>query len=168
MITLVSMTLQAEPIFDKEEDQHVPRKDENKQASELNNEGMPEYPLDSNLRRLNIRQSNLIYYVDLLSITPGKDRIVRLITVAISPSGARTVTYEGLDCGYRRFKAYGAAGSEGPLQPLKDQGWNPIIDEGNGRYRMLLVENYLCENFAFAASRSTILARMKGLKPFSN
>ena len=101
---------------------------------------------------------------DLSSIVPGKDNVVRLVTVAESPSGSRTVTYEGFDCGYKRYKKYGYAGSDGPLRPFKVQDWKPLVDEGEDRYRPHLVDNYLCGSFAYAASREKILSRMRNLK----
>ena len=173
LISFLPMTLQAEqsdPVYgDIEQEQHVPRKGANKQPQKLTLDGMPEYPHDSNLRKLEIRKSKLTFYVDISSITSSKkDNIARLVTVAISPYGARTVTYEGFDCGYKRYMAYGYAGSEGPIRPFDEQIWRPVIDEGNSRYRTTLIDNYLCGLLAYAASRDKILARMKSLKPYKN
>ncbi len=173
LISLLPMTLlaeEADPIFDDiEKDQHIPRKGENKPPQKLTIEGMPEYPLDNNLRKLEIRKSKSDYYVDISSITSSKkDNIARMVTVAISPYGARTVTYEGLDCGYRQYMAYGYAGSEGPVRPFKEQVWKPVIDAESGRYRTTLLDNYLCNYFSYAASREKILVRMNSLKPFKN
>jgi hypothetical protein len=167
LITIISMASQAEPIFDKEEVDYIPRKGENQQPQKLNIDGMPEYPDDKDLRQLNIRDSRSIFYVDISSITSSiKDNIPRIVIVAVSPYGARTVTYEGFDCGYRRYKAYGYASMEGPIRPFGEQEWKPIIDEDSGRYRRTLVESYLCGPFAYAASREKILDRMKSLKPY--
>ncbi|NOY16871.1 MAG: hypothetical protein GXP23_08070 [Gammaproteobacteria bacterium] len=171
LISFLPTTLQADqadPIFDDiEKDQHVPRKGENKPPQKLAIESMPGYPRDSNLRKLEIRNSESTFYVDISSITSSKkDNIARLVTVAISPYGARTVTYEGLDCGYRRYKAYGYAGSDGPIRPFDEQAWKPVPDQGNGRYRATLIDNYLCDNFSYAASRDKILIRMNGLKAY--
>ena len=165
-MSVLSMTSQAAPIFDPEEGQYIPRENENLQPSLIDADGMPEYPHDSNLRQLNIRHSDLIYYVDLASISPTKKHSVRLVTVAISPAGARTAIYEELDCGYRQYKAYGFAGQVGPFRPFKIQEWETVIDAGSGRYRSTLIDNYLCGKFADAASRQKILARMKDLKPY--
>ena len=166
LIAVFTTASHAEPIFDKEEDQHVPRYNIKQDPRELRIDGMPEYPRDSDLRKLNIRHSRSIYYVDLSSIDPGKDNVVRLVTVAISPSGSRTVTYEGFDCGYKRYKKYGFAGSEGPLHAFKVQDWIALVDEGADRYRAHLVSNYLCASFAYAASREKILKRMHSLEPY--
>ncbi len=171
LVSFLPMTLQAgqaDPVFDDvEKDQYVPRKDENKQPQKLTIEGMPEYPRDSNLRKLEIRKSKSTFYVDISSITSSKkDNIVRMVTVAISPHNARTVSYEGFDCGYRRYMAYGYAGSDGPIRPFDEQTWRPVVDEGNGRYRATLIDNYLCGHFAYAANRDKILIRMNGLKAY--
>ena len=172
LMAVLSTILQADPVDpiygDIEEDQYIPRKGSNQQPQKLNIDGMPVYPDDSNLRQLNIRQSKSIFYVDISSIRSStKDNIVRMVIVAISPHGARTVTYEGFDCGYRRYQAYGYAGSEGPLRPFEEQGWKPVIDQGNGRYRATLIDNYVCAGFAYAASREKILARMQNLMPLT-
>jgi len=171
LLSFLSMTLQAEqadPVFDDiEKDQYIPRKDENKQQQKLTVDGMPEYPRDSNLRKLEIRNSKSAFYVDISSITSSKkDNIPRMVTVAISPYGARTVTYEGFDCGYKRYKAYGYAGSDGPIRPFDQQIWEPVVDRANGRYRAALIDNYLCGFFAYAASRDKILTRMNSLKAY--
>jgi len=172
LVSFLPMTLQADqadPVFDDiEKDQHIPRKGENKQPQKLTIEGMPEYPRDINLRKLEIRNSKSAFYVDISSITSSKkDNIARLVTVAISPYGARTVSYEGFDCGYRRYMAYGYAGSDGPVRPFDEQIWGPVVDHGNGRYRATLIDNYLCGLFAYAASREKILIRMNSLKAYN-
>ncbi len=169
MTAIISTVSQAEPVFDDyEEDQYIPRRGSNHQPPKFNIDGMPVYPDDSNLRQLNIRQSDSEFYVDISSIESSiKDNIVRMVIVAISPYGARTVSYEGFDCGYKRYQAYGYAGSEGPLRPFEDQGWKPVIDQGSGRYRATLIDNYICAGFAYAASREKILARMQNLKPLT-
>lgn len=171
LLSFLAMTLQADqedPLFDDiEKDQHIPRKGENAQPQKLTLDGMPEYPRDSNLRKLGIRKSESAFYVDIASISSSKkDNIARLLTVAISPHGARTVTYEGFDCGYRRYMAYGYAGSEAPVRPFDEQAWKPVIDHGNGRYRATLIDNYLCNYDSYAASRDKILVRMNSLKPY--
>jgi hypothetical protein len=159
--------LLAGQIFDKEEDQYVPQYDVSTDTRDLRIEGMPEYPRDENLRKLNIRHPRSIYYVDISSIDPTRDNVVRLVSVSVSPSGARNVIYEGFDCGYRRFRQYGYGGSDQVIHPFREQEWKPVIDEGDGRYRAQLVDNYLCNGFAYAASRKKILARMKRLQPYS-
>lgn len=170
LLAVLSTALQADQIFeDTGQSQHIEHKRDSSEPKPLGIDGMPEYPDDNNLRQLNIRQSRLIFYVDISSIRSSKKtNIVQLVSVAISPHGARTVTYEGLDCGYRRYQTYGYAGSDGPMQPFADQGWKPVIDEANGRYRRTLIDNFLCQGFAFAASREKILSRMKKLKPFAD
>jgi len=172
-MAVMSAVLQAAPMFeDSVEEMHSTHKGgdgDSAEAKPLGIDGLPEYPDDTNLRQLNIRQSSQIFYVDISSITSSKkENTVNLVTVAISPHGARTVAYEGLDCGYRRYQPFAFAGSEGPLKPFADQGWRPIIDKSNGRYRRILIDNYLCRGFAYAASREKILSRMKNLKPYKN
>ncbi|MCK5359192.1 MAG: hypothetical protein KAJ95_01125 [Gammaproteobacteria bacterium] len=170
LLIVLSSTLQADQLFDDTaQSDHVERKRESSEPKPLGIDGLPEYPDDTNLRQLNIRQSSQIFYVDISSISSSKkENTVRLVTVAISPHGARTVAYEGLDCGYRRYQPFAFAGSEGPLKPFADQGWRPVIDESNGRYRRVLIDSYLCRGFAYAASREKILSRMRNLKPYSN
>jgi hypothetical protein len=166
LIAIVTTVSSADQLFDTDVDEYAPRYETRQDPRELRIDGMPEYPRNSDLRKLNIRHSNSIFYVDLSSINPGKDNVVRLVSVAVSPSGARTVIYEGFDCGYKRYKKYGFAGAEGPLIAFKTQEWNPLVDQGEGRYRAQLVDNYLCAGFAYAASRKKILSRMSRLDPY--
>lgn len=166
LIATVTTLASADQLFDQDVDEYAPRHKIKQDPRELRIDGMPEYPRNSDLRKLNIRHSRSIFYVDLSSINPGKDNVVRLVSVAESPSGARTVVYEGFDCGYKRYKKYGFAGDEGPLIAFKIQEWNPLVDHGEGRYRSHLVSNYLCATFAYAASREKILSRMSSLEPY--
>lgn len=164
------MATYAEPLFDKEEDQYVPSENinDNVKLKALGLDGMPAYPEDKNLRQLNIRQTRLIYYIDLTSIRSSKKtNIASLVVVAISPNGARTVAYEGFDCGFLRYQPYGYASSDGPIRPFVDQGWKPVIDEGGGRYRRTLIDDYLCDQQSYAASRKRILTRLQDLKGIS-
>jgi len=95
LLAVLSMTLQADQIFDDSaKSQHIERKRESSEPKPLGIDGMPEYPDDNNLRKLNIRQSRLIFYVDISSIRSSKkNNIVSLVSVAVSPYGARTVSY---------------------------------------------------------------------------
>jgi hypothetical protein len=123
--------------------------------------GLPEYPRDSDLRQLSTRAGGMEYFVDIRSIQPGKDNVVRLTVVMQSDSGARTAYYEGYDCGFKRYKRYAYAGASGPLQEIANPEWQRVGDEMQNRFRNELIDSYLCSKFAFADSRRDIIRRFK-------
>lgn len=157
---LLSPLLQAQSPMGEMDENYKGMGSEHKwQEQELGS--LPDYPHERDLRELSTRADQMRYFVDIRSIMPGKDNVVRLNVVLQSDSGARTVFYEGYDCGFRRYKRYAYAGPAGPLQAIENPEWQRADDRVQNRFRQELIDNYLCDKFAYAASRRDIIRRFE-------
>ena len=100
-----------------------------------------------------------------LSIDPaalGVDNgVVRYTVVLTSPSGARNVFYEGVNCITGRYKRYAYGTADGHFARFPDARWKRIFDSGDGRYRYQFYNFFLCNPTAGALPRHQILQRIR-------
>ena len=112
---------------------------------------LPPFPADDRLLGFEIGgASRNAYYVDAASISIGADWMIRYTAVVVSPSGARSITYEGMDCSDYAYKLYAMGRADGHLvgseatrvashhvhrdQPLPDRAVQGLLlsEEGAG------------------------------------
>lgn len=84
------------------------------------------------------------FYIDERSLSVGKDRVVRFTLVAISPSGARSISYEGLRCGTGERRLYAFGRSDGSWATARNGRWVPISDNNLNRHHAALYKEYFC------------------------
>ena len=82
------------------------------------------------------------FFVDLQSVSVGKDGVVRYTLLARSPSGVENMTYEGIRCseGSYRVYAYGRPGGWSE----RDSEWRPIEAKTMQRWHNALWQEYFC------------------------
>ena len=83
------------------------------------------------------------FFVDQQSLSVGKDGVVRYTLVARSPSGAESVTYEGLRCSEGRLRVY-AYGRSGGAWNERESEWRPIEPKTTQRWHNALLREYFC------------------------
>lgn len=106
---------------------------------------LPPFPADDRLLRFDIGgASRNAFFVDPESISIGEDWAIRYTTVVVSPSGARSVTYEGLDCTGYTYKLYATGRADGTWSPVKQPEWRPIAFTEVNRYRIVLFKDFFC------------------------
>lgn len=100
-----------------------------------------------------------------LSIDPAslsvENGVVRYTVVLTSPSGARNVFYEGVNCITGRYTRYAYGASDGRFARFPDIRWKRIFDIGDGRYRYQFYNFFLCSPTAGALPRHQILQRIR-------
>ncbi|WP_295884327.1 CNP1-like family protein [uncultured Thiohalocapsa sp.] len=115
---------------------------------------LPAWPRDADLVEVKLDgpEQPLTYYVDAQSLATGDDGVVRYTLVTESPSGGRSVSFEGLRCTPQgRFKTY-AYGADGRFVPPRaDTPWLAIDKLGGDRIHYDLWRHYLCIPLAFEA-----------------
>jgi len=82
------------------------------------------------------------YYVDWGSVSAGEDRIVRYTLLARSPSGAESVSFEGIRCQSREYRVY-AVGEPGGGWGGRASEWRPIPRTVNSS-QAVLAKDYFC------------------------
>jgi hypothetical protein len=70
--------------------------------------------------------------------------------VVESPSGARSVFYDGLRCETREYKTYAIGTPEQTFTPVKHAEWRPIPRPANNAFRYHLYHYYICDAHASA------------------
>lgn len=84
------------------------------------------------------------FAVDRESIVVGKDGVIRYMMVVRSPTGATTISYEGIRCETRerRFYAYGRA--DGQWSRARNESWQRIEPRAINAYALVLYRDYFC------------------------
>src|SRR3972149_2945326 len=90
------------------------------------------------------------FFFARLSLSRGPDRVARFSLVVESPSGARSVFYDGLRCETREYKTYAIGGPEQAFTPVKNAAWRPIPRPANNAFRYHLYHHYMCDAHASA------------------
>ncbi len=112
---------------------------------------LPPYPEDQNLLAVPLMPTDTLkIYVDRASFSRGADRVARFSLVVESPSGARSVFYEGLRCETREYKTYAFGGPERIFTPVKAVAWKRIPQPTINAFRYHLYRNYICDTHASA------------------
>lgn len=104
----------------------------------------PAFPEKNNLVQFKVGAiADTSFFVDLNSLSVGTDEVIRYTLVALSSSGARNVSYEGMRCatGERRLYAFGR--SNGTWSRAKSNQWVRIHGTSNS-YLVELFSNYFC------------------------
>jgi hypothetical protein len=108
---------------------------------------LPPYPRPENFIPipLGARSSNQ-FFVDYTSVSAGKDGVVRYSVVVKSPSGAETVSFEGMRCttGERKLYAFGHSARGGEWSRNRYAKWEPIQGSGLNDFRRELFYHFFC------------------------
>lgn len=119
-------------------------RDESASGSPMEN--LPPFPRGENLAEFFVGGgSDFRFFVDRTSISVSKDRIVRYVLVARSPSGVDNVTYEGINCREAEYRIYAVGRSDGSWASRPGE-WRPIIRENVQRWHDALRGEYFCPN----------------------
>lgn len=107
---------------------------------------LPDYPQDENLHEFVVSDSDrrFHYYLDSESLSFDEDNVVRYTVVVRSNTGASNVAFEGLHCASSEYKLYAFGDGRGRFRPVRKPAWKPVVDRRHSRYRMELLNNYLC------------------------
>jgi len=88
------------------------------------------------------------FFVDYLSASAGKDGVVRYSMVVKSPSGAETISFEGMRCtnGERKLYAFGRGDKKGAGVWSRNRyaKWEPIQVRSFNDFRRELFYHYFC------------------------
>jgi len=100
--------------------------------------------------------SSFRFFIDPQSLSVD-DGVVRYTLVARSPSGAETVSYEGMRCGVPGHYRVYAFGNAGTWSRNPNADWRPIEPKNIQRWHNVLAGRYFCP------TRLAILSAAEGL-----
>ncbi|HET7766160.1 MAG TPA: CNP1-like family protein [Burkholderiales bacterium] len=88
---------------------------------------LPSYPKGENLVPIYVgRALPFSFFVDRVSVTVGRDGVIRYTLVARSASEATNVSYEGIRCQTYEHRVYGFGRSDGTWAQARNSQWIPI------------------------------------------
>lgn len=112
---------------------------------------LPPYPKNENLLAVPLPVTDTLrIYVDRVSLSRAADRVARFTLVVESPSGARSVFYDGVRCETREYKTYAIGSPEHVFTPVKEAVWRRIPQPAINAFRYHLYRNYICDTHASA------------------
>ncbi len=105
---------------------------------------LPAFPEKENLIPFTVgHRTDMRYLIDGNSISVGSDGVLRYTMVVVSPSGAQSISYEGMRCdpGERRLYAFGR--SDQTWSKARSNNWVKMRGSLNDP-RIELFVNYFC------------------------
>lgn len=155
LITACLLGLMAMPaLADREAtvwgDSYVPRNfdsdfDDNAKAWQEIQAQLPPYPQEKDLVEFPVSAaSSNRYYLDYPSLNLGEDGVVRYTVLIRSPSGAETVSFEGMRCASVERKLYAFGRPNGEWSRNRFAKWEPIpVRQATSHHRELFF-HFLC------------------------
>lgn len=101
--------------------------------------------------------SSFKFFIDQKSLSVTQDGVVRYTLVARSPSGAETISYEGIRCGGQALVRVYAFGNAGKWSRNADTNWRTIEPKSVQRWHNVLRGQFFCP------SRYSIQSAAEGL-----
>lgn len=158
LLYLIAALLAAWPVLGLGQDDGEDRQQE---ASE-DPVALPAAPSDGNLVELYVgANTGNRFFVDAASLRVGSDQVIRYTVVVRSPTGARTVNFEGMRCGTPEGKLYAFARADGSWSAARKPQWRPVNVNGPARYQYVLARDYFCPNGVPVANADAALRALK-------
>jgi hypothetical protein len=108
------------------------------------------------------------FAIDSRALTVGADGVVRYTMVAISPSGARNITYEGIRCAAFEKKLYAFGHADGAWSRSRRDKWEPIVRNAANRQQATLAQDYFCDGKTVAGNANMMLERIRRERPVTS
>ena len=128
---------------------------------------LPAFPRNENLTRFSVSpSSDFSFFVDRTSVSVGKDRIVRFVLVARSPSGVDNVSYEAINCRQAEFRIYAVGRSDGTWVSRRGE-WRALRQSGQRAQATLHSEFFCPGGIAVADASDGVRALERGGHPWA-
>lgn len=113
---------------------------------------LPVFPRSENLLPVRLETMQAFQpFVDGKSLDLGRDGVIRYVLVAVSPSGSRNVTFEGIRCETRERKIYAVGRGDATWAEARGAKWTAY--GGNPRlYQNELARKYFCPRLSRVSS----------------
>jgi hypothetical protein len=106
---------------------------------------LPAYPRPADLIEFYVSPTATNhFFVDGISLSVGKDGVVRYVLVIETSGGARNVSFEGIHCATREYKIYATGRADGTWLTTRAPVWRTIENKTINRYHAELNRNLLC------------------------
>ena len=106
------------------------------------------------------------FFIDAESISVGTDGIVRYTLVVKSPSGAQSISHEGIRCDTIEQKYYAFGRSDGTWGAARAGEWKRIVYKEVNRQHGVLYSNYFCPDGGPIRAAAEAIQRFKYGVPY--
>jgi len=123
---------------------------------------MPNAPAEADLLAFEIEgRPGYRYALDRKSLSVGGDGVTRYSVVITSPSGVRTINFEGMRCATGERKIYAFGRADGSWSKNRAARWDAIRARVAGSYHSALFHDFLCAGGEGTAGVEQIVQRLK-------
>lgn len=106
---------------------------------------LPPFPKEENLVRIQVDGGlSFDFFVDLESVSVGRDGVVRYTLVARSVGGATNISYEGIRCKGRERKLYAFGRADKTWSAARNPQWASISDLPVNLLQATLHDAFFC------------------------
>ena len=106
---------------------------------------LPPFPKEENLVRIQVDGGlSFDFFVDLESVSVGRDGVVRYTLVARSDGGATNTAYEGIRCKGRERKLYAFGRADKTWSAARNPQWALISDLPANRIQATIHDSLFC------------------------
>lgn len=127
---------------------------------------LPAAPKPENLAEFEVSGSTTLRFaVDITSISAGDDGVVRYTLVSRSPSGAQSISYEGIRCESYEKKLYAFGQKDGNWTRSRRDQWDLITGTGANRQHAALARDYFCRHKIIEGNAKDIANRLRYQQP---
>lgn len=107
----------------------------------------PSFPQPENLREFYVSAvATNKYSVDVSTLMPGTDGVVRYVLVVLTSGGATNVSFEGMNCKEGTWKHLASGRSDGTWVKSKAarNEWRPVENKPINPHHAILSRNFFC------------------------
>lgn len=101
------------------------------------------------------------FLIDAETLSVGTDGVVRYALVALSPSGVRNVTAEGIRCANWTWRIYASGRADGQWAAARSAKWEAIVNTTYNRARAALATDVFCDGSVPPRDRGEVLRRLR-------
>ena len=108
---------------------------------------LPAFPDNANLVRFDAgAATGFSFYIDVSSVSLGKDNVVRYVLVARSGAGVLNISFEGIRCSapQRERKLYAFGRADAGWSRARRIEWQTILGNTANRHHAELADEYFC------------------------
>ena len=127
---------------------------------------LPSIPKEADLMPFPVSGASAYHFsVDRKALSIGSDGVFRYTLVAVSASGVRNVSYEGIRCETSERKTYAIARDDGTWTRARNAAWTPVLEVGNNRQQAALMKEYFCPDGSAQQKLPDVVRRLEKRLP---
>ena len=127
---------------------------------------LPPFPVLKNLLTVDTGPTaRHSFAIDPQALTIADEYVVRYTVVSTSSSGARNVSFEGINCMTMQFKRYAYGTPDGKWVRTRENQWQPVSSMAQNQFHHTVRQFFFCQGGFPAGTAQDILSRIRDNRP---